>query len=96
MKNIIKILFLIAVLGCANNCAAQKRPPKQDNVVTPADGAKKSAENKNRKWEEYETKKNHHNEIQDKATKKRMKESLKKSKSHGSPNRIPWYKKLFW
>ena len=96
MKNVFNIFFFIIFIATASVCVAQKRPPKQDNVVTPADGAKKSAENKNRKWEEYETKKNHHNEIQDKATKKRMKESLKKSKSHGSPNRVPWYKKLFW
>lgn len=96
MKTIFKFLFFISLISVTSQCTAQKRPPKQDNVVTPADGAKKNAENKNRKWEEYETKKTHHQEIQDKATKKRMKESLKKSKSHASPNRIPWYKKLFW
>ena len=96
MKNVFKIFFLFTFIAAGSVCLAQKKPPKQDNVVTPADGANKSAENKNRKWEEYETKKNHHNEIQDKATKKRMKESLKKSKSHGSPNRVPWYRKIFW
>ena len=96
MKNIFNVLFLFALVTVASTCPAQKRPPKQDNVVTPADGANKSEENKKRKWEEYDIKKNHHHEIQDKATKKRMKESLKKSKNHGSPNRVPWYRKLFW
>lgn len=36
-----------------------------------------------------------HDAIQDKATKKRMKESRKKSNKTGNANRLPWYKKIF-
>lgn len=96
MKKILSVLvFCFAILG-AQESVAQNKPPRQTNVVTPEDGANKQKENRRRKEEEYKMRQDKHAAIQDKATKKRMKESRKKSNKTGNANRLPWYKKIFW
>jgi hypothetical protein len=96
MKRIITFIVLAFSMLFTQEVSAQKKPPKQTNVVTPADGANKEKENRRRKEEEYKMKKEKHDLIQDKATRKRMKESRKKSNKTGNANRLPWYKKIFW
>ena len=95
MKKIIQLIAFAIVLLGAQESFAQNKPPRQTNVVTPQDGANKEKENKRKKQEEYKMKREKHEAIQDKATKKRMKESRKKSNKTGNANRLPWYKKIF-
>jgi Ni/Co efflux regulator RcnB len=96
MKRIITLFALAIAMLSAEEALAQKKPPRQTDVVTPADGANKEKENRRKKEEEYKMKKEKHDLIQDKATRKRMKESRKKSNKTGNGNRLPWYKKIFW
>jgi hypothetical protein len=96
MKKIFLILSFVCAGFITTELHAQNKPPKQTNVVTPQDGANKQKENRRRKEEEYKMKREKHDAIQDKATRKRMKESRKKSNKTGNANRLPWYKKIFW
>ncbi len=96
MKKLFLIVAFFSLGFLTHELHAQNKPPKQTDVVTPADGANKQKENRRRKEEEYQMKREKHEAIQDKATRKRMKESRKKSNKTGNANRLPWYKKIFW
>jgi alpha-tubulin suppressor-like RCC1 family protein len=95
---ILRLLF-IALLACAlpqQNWAQRKRDKKQEAAQqTPESAAKKEYADRERKLEEYHNSKNHHQTIQDEATRKRMKKNLKKAEKHSWGKGAPWYKRWF-
>jgi hypothetical protein len=97
MKQVLFLLSLAFLFLLPQNSIAQRRKktPEQEATVTPDQAKDKSKENANRKEAEYQSKKERHEAIQDKATRKRMKESRKKSQQTAHPSRLPWYKRLF-
>jgi hypothetical protein len=70
---------------------------KADNVnkVTPESARKKDAAAKEQQLSEYQKRKDHHLEVQDKATRKRMKKNLRKARRHSWGKDVPWYKRWF-
>lgn len=76
---------------------AQRKSSKQEQAAqqTPESAANKDKANKEQKVGEYVNTRNHHNEIQDSATRKRMKKNLKKAERHSWGKNVPWYKRWF-
>lgn len=72
---------------------AQKK--REKNKVTPEMGAQKQQAAKEAKRAEYNMRHEHHKNIQDKATQKRMKKNLKKAERHSWGKEVPWYKRWF-
>jgi hypothetical protein len=96
MKTITFLILLMAGSFYSSELKAQKRnTPEQEHTITPEDGRNKEKENRRKKEEEYQMKRQQHEAIQDKATKKRMKENYKKAKKNANPGRLPWYKRIF-
>jgi hypothetical protein len=96
MKKISLICALLFSIGFSHEVYAQrKKTPEQEHTITPEDGRNKEAENKRKKEEEYALKKQQHELIQDKATRKRMKENYKKAKRNANPGKLPWYRRIF-
>jgi uncharacterized protein HemX len=96
MKLLLIVLSLFFAVGIHSELYAQrKKTPEQEYTITPEDGRNKEAENKRKKQEEYALKKQQHELIQDKATRKRMKENYKKAKRNANPGKLPWYKRIF-
>jgi hypothetical protein len=79
----------IAVLGAY----AQKKSDAQK--VTPQTARQKEADALEKKQNEYNSRKDHHLEVQDKATRKRMKKNLRKARRLSWGKNIPWYKRWF-
>ena len=95
MKALLKFLLpVILLLAGSPNLFAQ-RQKKESNKVTPASAQKKDAGAIEQKQADYRSRKDHHLESQDKATRKRMKKTLKKAERHSWGNRAPWYKRWF-
>jgi hypothetical protein len=82
-------ILLISVDGMA------QRKGDSTNKVTPSSARKKDADALDQKQNEYQQRKNHHLESQDKATRKRMKKNLRKARKHSWGKDIPWYKRWF-
>ena len=81
-----------------SDVAAQKTkkgPKKDKNQITPENAGDQPNLDKARKQEEYNVKNDHHKDIQDDATRKRMKKNLKRSQKHSWGKEIPWYKRWF-
>lgn len=87
--NWIKIFVLGVALTCSTGAIAQ------DDVQTRENAVKRDQEAKAAKQAEYEAHRDHLEEIQDKATRKRMKKNLKKSQRISQGKQIPWYKRIF-
>lgn len=95
MKVLLKFtLIAILLLACSPELFAQRKK-KESNKVTPASAQKKDAGAMEQKQADYRSRKDHHLESQDKATRKRMKKTLKKAERHSWGNRAPWYKRWF-
>jgi hypothetical protein len=95
MKGFLKIApVLLCLMACSNASLAQRKQ-KESNKVTPASAHKKEQGAMEQKQADYRSRKDHHLESQDKATRKRMKKTLKKAERHSWGNRAPWYKRWF-
>lgn len=98
MSKIRFILIILSLMVVGSDAAAQKikKGPKKDkNQITPENAGNQENADKARKQEEYRVKNDHHKDIQDDATKKRMKKNLKRSQKHSWGKEIPWYKRWF-
>ena len=92
-KRIIRLFVLSLVICSASPLAAQ---PKSDaQKVTPQTARKKEAEALEKKQTEYQSRRDHHMESQDKATRKRMKKNLRKARKQSWGKNVPWYKRWF-
>jgi len=80
MKALLKFLLPVILLLAGSPELLAQRQKKESNKVTPASAQKKEAGAL---------------ESQDKATRKRMKKTLKKAERHSWGNRAPWYKRWF-
>jgi hypothetical protein len=90
---IIRLVVLSLVICSASPLAAQ---PKSDaQKVTPQTARKKEAEALEKKQTEYQSRRDHHMESQDKATRKRMKKNLRKARKQSWGKNVPWYKRWF-
>lgn len=85
----IKMIVCAVVLSVATTASAQ------DDVQTRENAVKREQEAKAAKQAEYDAHRDHLEEIQDKATRKRMKKNLKKSQRISQGKQIPWYKRVF-
>ena len=72
---------------------AQKKSDAQK--VTPQTARQKEADALEKKQNEYNSRKDHHLEVQDKATRKRMKKNLRKARRLSWGKNVPWYKRWF-
>lgn len=98
MKRISFILALLILIASGSEVFGQKMkkgPDKQKNQVTPENHGKQPNLDKERKQAEYQMKSDHHRDIQDDATRKRMKKNLRRSQKHSWGKEIPWYKRWF-
>ena len=95
MKVILKCTLLVIMLIAGSPDLFAQRQKKESNKVTPASAQKKDAGAMEQKQADYRSRKDHHLESQDKATRKRMKKTLKKAERHSWGNRAPWYKRWF-
>ncbi|MFY7970705.1 MAG: hypothetical protein ACOVOO_02115 [Flavobacteriales bacterium] len=96
MKSIIYLLTFAFILLAGISAQAQKRPPKQkDDVQTRENAVEREKAQKAEKQAEYVARSEHHSNLQDKATKKRMKKNLKRSQKHSWGKEVPWYKRIF-
>lgn len=93
MRYLRYILMFTLLLTFGGNIHAQRK--KEKNKVTPESGAQKEAQAMEQKRAEYNSRKDHHMESQDKATRKRMKKNLKKAERHSWGKDVPWYKRWF-
>jgi len=92
-QRIIRLVVLSLVICSASPLAAQ---PKSDaQKVTPQTARKKEAEALEKKQTEYQSRRDHHMESQDKATRKRMKKNLRKARKQSWGKNVPWYKRWF-
>ena len=90
---IICLVVLYLLVCSASQLAAQ---PKSDaQKVTPQTARKKEAEALEKKQTEYQSRRDHHMESQDKATRKRMKKNLRKARKQSWGKNVPWYKRWF-
>lgn len=88
------LVAALCLLGASDTMHAQRRK-KESNKVTPASAQKKELGAMEQKQADYRSRKDHHLESQDKATRKRMKKTLKKAERHSWGNHAPWYKRWF-
>jgi bacterioferritin (cytochrome b1) len=95
MKALLKFLLPVILLLAGSPDLVAQREKKESNKVTPASAQKKDAGAMEKKQADYRSRKDHHLESQDKATRKRMKKTLKKAERHSWGNRAPWYKRWF-
>lgn len=88
-----RLVLTALLILCAFSSDAQ---PKSDaQKVTPQTARKKEAEALEKKQGEYQSRKDHHLEAQDKATRKRMKKNLRKARKQSWGKNVPWYRRWF-
>jgi Ni/Co efflux regulator RcnB len=85
----IKMIVCAAALCLTTGASAQEDLQTRENAV------KREQEAKAAKQAEYDAHRDHLEDIQDKATRKRMKKNLKKSQRISQGKQIPWYKRMF-
>ncbi len=94
LRIILPVLFFTFL---SSDAVAQRK--REKNKITPESAAKADAEKqasaKQEKNTQYKSKRDHHLEIQDKDTRKRMKKNLKKAEKHSWGKDVPWYKRWF-
>ncbi len=91
---ILRNIFLISIfLVTAIDTSAQRK--REKNKITPETGPEKKEAALDIKQAEYKKSKDHHLKVQDKATRKRMKQTKKKAERHSWGKDVPWYKRWF-
>lgn len=95
MNGLLRMMLVLLCFMAMENVAIAQRKQKEPNKVTPASAKKKELGAMEQKQADYRTRKDHHLESQDKATRKRMKKTLKKAERHSWGNHAPWYKRWF-
>lgn len=93
MRRIKYLVLLFLLVTFTGEIHAQRK--KEKNKITPESGPLKEAKAKEEKQAQYVSRKDHHMEIQDKATQKRMKKTQKKAERHSWGKDAPWYKRWF-
>jgi len=88
---IILIFFCVAIVQPAD--AQKKRPPKQKKEKRKA--TSKEDSNRTKKVKALGASRDRHEKIQDKKTRKRMKQTRKKSMIHAGEKKLPFYKRWF-
>lgn len=88
------VLLLAIFLGTGVPAEAQRRA-KKETKKSMKEQSERKADNKAKIFNEYKSKEEKHFEIQDRATRKRMKANRKRQKrlSNGKP--LPFYKRWF-
>jgi hypothetical protein len=89
----LRVVFMALLTVTALSSAAQ--PNTDGQKVTPQTARKKEADALEKKQNEYQSRKDHHLEAQDKATRKRMKKNLRKARKQSWGKNVPWYKRWF-
>lgn len=77
---------------------AQRRPPRQKpTTATESRAASESAQERRSRemWNDLEADRNRHIAAQDRATRKRMKRSIREARKHGRNRMLPWWKRVF-
>ncbi len=97
MKIRVILLAVLLLLSGATDASAQRRRGKGDSgdVQTPENAVERQKADLAEKEAEYKAKREHQKKLQDKATRKRMKQNLKRSRKQSWGKEIPWYKRLF-
>jgi hypothetical protein len=95
MKSVRIIRLVITTLLIQLAIAGSAQPKTDAQKVTPQTARKKDAEALEKKQNEYQSRKDHHLESQDKATRKRMKKNLRKARRQSWGKNVPWYKRWF-
>lgn len=91
-------LGLLILVTAPQTSWSQRRPPRQKSVTTEeSQTASENAQEKRRRemWNDLEADRNRHHAAQDKATRKRMKRSLKEARKQGRNRMMPWWKRVF-
>ena len=88
-----RCVLMVVALVSVHQSHAQTKTDSQK--VTPQTARKKEAEALEKKQSEYQVRRDHHLEVQDKATRKRMKKTLRKARRHSWGKNVPWYKRWF-
>jgi len=96
MKALIIALFAAFAL-LSTPAEAQKTPKKQrgSDVQTPENALDRDKADRAAIEAGYKDRKGHHDDLQDKATKKRMKQNYKRSQKQSWGKEIPWYRRMF-
>jgi hypothetical protein len=95
MNGLLRVILVMLCFMAMENVAFAQRKQKESNKVTPASAKKRELGAMEQKQADYRSRKDHHFESQDKATRKRMKKTLKRAERHSWGNRAPWYKRWF-
>jgi hypothetical protein len=95
MKSVRIFRLVITTLLIQLAIAGSAQPKTDAQKVTPQTARKKDAEALEKKQNEYQSRKDHHLESQDKATRKRMKKNLRKARRQSWGKNVPWYKRWF-
>jgi hypothetical protein len=94
--NSVRFFRLVITAVFIHTAIASCAQPKSDSQkVTPQTARKKEAEALEKKQTEYQSRRDHHMESQDKATRKRMKKNLRKARRQSWGKNVPWYKRWF-
>ncbi len=93
----VKVALLAAVILMNMPADAQNRPKKQrgSDVQTPENAMDRDKADRSAIEAGYKERRGHHDDLQDKATKKRMKKNLKRSQKQSWGKEIPWYRRMF-
>lgn len=93
MKTILRnLMVLILLMTAASPAYSQKRKSNQQTPKTAVEKQQKALE---QKQAQYQGDKNHHRDIQDKETRKRMNRNYKRAQKHSWGKDVPWYKRWF-
>jgi hypothetical protein len=93
LQFLLRLLLMAAMQTAFLSADAQKKSDSQK--VTPQTARQKEADALEKKQSEYNSRKDHHLEVQDKATRKRMKKNLRKARRLSWGKNVPWYKRWF-
>jgi len=88
---IILIVFCVAIAQPSHAQNKRKSKPKKEKKKVPP----KQESNKEKKVKELRASRDKHAKIQDKKTRKRMKQTRKKSMIHAGEKKLPFYKRWF-
>jgi hypothetical protein len=92
-RALVYALLMTIAVALPRSVGAQVK--SESNKVTPQTARKKEADALEKKQSEYQLRKNHHMDSQDKATRKRMKKNLRKARRLSWGKNVPWYKRWF-
>jgi hypothetical protein len=93
VRTVIRIICIVVAFAIPVSIDAQNK--SEGSKVTPQTARKKEAEALEKKQSEYQSRKDHHLDVQDKATRKRMKKNLRKARRQSWGKNVPWYKRWF-